>query len=422
MTLPGSCAEAGGAGRAKCFKKAGCPALGSMLGRQGMGCQCPGETLSPRLAGKDAQSWQPNPACLHAASVLLSALDITPSLCFPGRRRPCTPGLAARSPSAGPSLGKRVLGPGLRRRGQPSWQGAPGASAPRSSPACLPRRRGRAQPPRLQPRTDGPVPCRLCQAASLAAGTASAGVGGAVPALGRCPWRCLGQRLEGTLLARSPRWHRRWLRRGCGAFGHPLGQRPCCRRCWLLAAGSGAGAARLPRAVAPRARASAQGWGAQCHPLAQAAAQGWGAWCHPPGMGSGAGLGCMVSPPGTGSGAGLGCMVSPPGMGSGAGLGSTVSPPGTGSGAGLGCTVPSPRGVCVCTGVCECVCVHGWACATRVHLRPSMSACVGVCAWGRVPVGTPGVCACGYPVGVQPGDACECACERCRVCPASGRV
>ena len=372
-----------------------------------MGCQCPGETLSPRLAGKDAQSWQTNPACLHAASMLLSALDITPSLCFPGRRRPCTPGLAARSPSAGPSLGKRVLGPGLRRRGQPSWQGVPSASAPCSSPACLPRRRGRAQPPRLQPHTDGPVPCRLCQAASLAAGTASAGVGGAVPALGRCPWRRLGQRLEGTLLARSPRWHRRWLRRGCGAFGHPPGQRPCCRRCWLLAAGSGAGAASLPRAVAPRARAAAQGWGAQCHPLARAAAQDWGARCHPPAWAAVQDWGARCHPPARAAAQGWGAWCHPPGMG---------------SSTGLGCTVPSPRGVCVCAQVCVSVCVHGWACATRVHLRPSTSACVGVCAWGRVPVGTPGVCACGYPVGVQPGDACECACERCRVCPASGRV
>lgn len=38
-----------------------------MLWRQGMGCQCPGETLSSRLSGKDAQSWQHNPACLHAS-------------------------------------------------------------------------------------------------------------------------------------------------------------------------------------------------------------------------------------------------------------------------------------------------------------------------------------------------------------------
>lgn len=38
--------------------------------------------------------------------------------------------------------------------------------------------------------------------------------------LGPCPGLSLGQRLEGAWLARAPRWCRRWLRRGCGAFGH----------------------------------------------------------------------------------------------------------------------------------------------------------------------------------------------------------
>lgn len=90
MTLLGSCGAAGGAGRAKGFKKAACPTLSSMLGRQGMGCQCPGETPSSRLAGKDVQSWQLNPACLLAAAVA-ACLGEHP---FPGRWRQCTPGLA----------------------------------------------------------------------------------------------------------------------------------------------------------------------------------------------------------------------------------------------------------------------------------------------------------------------------------------
>lgn len=202
-----------------------------------MRCQCPGETLSPRLAGKDAQSWQPNPACLHATSLLLPALEITPSLCCPGQWwHWCTLGLAAGSLSAGPSLGKQVPGPGLQCRGQPSWQGAPGASArARVPPACLDGT-GECSPHASSPAQAGRSHAACARQPLSQLARPLPGMGDAVPALGQCPWWCLGQRLEDALLAPSPRWRGWWLRRGCGAFGHLPGQRTCCRRCWLQAA------------------------------------------------------------------------------------------------------------------------------------------------------------------------------------------
>lgn len=113
--------------------------------------------------------------CLHSPFPLLPALEITPSLCFPGIQRQCTLGLADRLPSVGPSPGTQVPSPGLQHRGQPSWQGAPGASTPCSGPTCLPRRHGRVQPQCFQPCTSRPVPC--CPVASLSAGLASPGDG-----------------------------------------------------------------------------------------------------------------------------------------------------------------------------------------------------------------------------------------------------
>lgn len=195
---------AGGAGGAKGFETVGCPAPGSPLGRQGMSHQCPGETPSPRLAGKDAQSWQPNSACLHSTFPLLPALEITPSLCFPGMWRQCTLGLADRLPSAGPFPGTQVPRPGLQHRGQPSWQGAPGASSPCLVPTCPRRRHGRAQPLCLHPCTDKLVPC--CQAASPQLAWPRQGKKDAVPMLGQWPWQSLGQCLEDILLAKSPCW------------------------------------------------------------------------------------------------------------------------------------------------------------------------------------------------------------------------
>lgn len=62
--------------------------------------------------------------------------------------------------------------------------------------------------------------------------------------------------------------------------------------------------------------------------------------------------------------------------------------------------------MCACAQVCVCVCesLHGRACATRAHLHPSISACVGACARG-----CPWVCR-------------EGAWEPWQVCPARGRV
>lgn len=225
------------------------------------------------------QSWQPNPACLHTASLLLPALEITPSLCCPGQRwHWCTPGLTAGSLSAGPSLGKQVPSPGLQRRGQPSWQGAPGASArARVPPACLDGT-GECSPHASSPTQTGRSHAACARQPLSQLARPPPGMGDTVPALGPCPWWCLSQRLEDALLALSPHWRGWWLRRGCGAFGHLPRERTCGRRSWLQAAvpgQPGCPGLSLPghgqwhrtggHSVTPPARVAAQSWGAQHH-------------------------------------------------------------------------------------------------------------------------------------------------------------
>lgn len=105
-------------GGMRVWQKSGYPALGSTLGR-----------VSVSVLGRPHHSDQLQGCSVLAAQPCLSALEITPSLCFPGRWCRSTPGWAAGLPSASPSLGKWVLGPGLWRRGQQSWQRAPSAFA-----------------------------------------------------------------------------------------------------------------------------------------------------------------------------------------------------------------------------------------------------------------------------------------------------
>lgn len=249
-----------------------------------MGCQCPGETLSPRLAGKDAQSWQPNPACLHTASLLLPAVEITPSLCLPGRWRRYMLGLAAGSSSAGPSLGTHqwVPGPGLQHRGQQTGRELlappPHAHVPPSCPDGAGKRGSHVS----SPAQTGQSHAACARQPLLQLARPPPGIGHAVPALGRCPWRCLGQRLEDALLAQSPRWRGRWLRRGCGAFGHLPVQRSCCRQCWLQAAVPGQ--LRCPGLSLPGHRPQHRAGVYSVTPWAWAAAQGWGAQCHHQGI------------------------------------------------------------------------------------------------------------------------------------------
>lgn len=151
--------------------------------------------------------------------------------------------------------------------------------------------------------------------------------------LGPCPGLSLGQSLEDAWLARSPRWRRRWLRRGCGAFGHPPGRSP--------AAGS-AGAGGV-HGVTP-------GHG-QC---VEAARHPWAGYRVGFGWAAGPCQGLFMCPEGAQVCARRGA---------------------------------APRGVRVCVWLCARLGMRRTCPPTPVH------GCVrGVCARGRAPAGTPGAC------------------------------
>lgn len=129
VTLLGCWGEAGVVEEHRASRKLGVQAWAPCCGDRAWGVSVLGRPCHPDCLGRMLSPGSTTLPVCTPHSPLLPALEITPSLCFCW----CTPVLAARLPSAGPSLDKWVLGPRLHRRGQPSWQGAPCASAPGSA-------------------------------------------------------------------------------------------------------------------------------------------------------------------------------------------------------------------------------------------------------------------------------------------------
>lgn len=220
-----------------------------------MGHQCPGKTLSRRLAGKNAQSWQPNPVCTPHSHSCLSWRSPRPSA-FLGYSVSAHWVWQTGCPQLVPPLARKCPALGCSTEGSQVGRELlvlpPHAQVP---PAC-PDGMGECSPS-----ASNPVPTGQSRAARRPLSQLTwplQGIEDAVPMLGRWPWWSLGQCLEDILLAKSPCW----LSGFEGAAEHSdtspdkdfsAGYASCRQQFWGT-------------------------WDAQgCHSWARAVAQGWGA-------------------------------------------------------------------------------------------------------------------------------------------------